>query len=229
MGDSTTIALNLTFFGTLGLALMMFFGLFLLVVATLVLAGIGRLVALTVMALSGRGRRSETVPVVHLPPPYGSGVQPPVPGKQVPAAAPRTSRAWRGRLQPAQLRARLRTAVRHPLATAARREPPALAKDWASAVAAADARAAARAQEAAPDIRLTVRDLPSPAVPAEKVVAVAPLVESALHQDHPARVAPRSFMKPPAAPPLSLLDTGSLASQSGHDKALKPRQPADRP
>ena len=43
MEDPTTIALNLTFFGTLAVALVMFFGLFLVFVATLVIAGLGRL------------------------------------------------------------------------------------------------------------------------------------------------------------------------------------------
>ena len=54
MEDPTTIALNLTFFGTLGVAFVMFIGMFLLVVVTLVLAGVGRLAALIVMALFGR-------------------------------------------------------------------------------------------------------------------------------------------------------------------------------
>ena len=54
MEDPTTIALNLTFLGTLGVALVMFFGLFLVFVATLVIAGLGRLVAVTIMAV-GRG------------------------------------------------------------------------------------------------------------------------------------------------------------------------------
>jgi hypothetical protein len=51
--DPTIIALNLTFFGTLGVAFAMFFGLFIAFVLTLVLAGLGRLVAVTVMALAG--------------------------------------------------------------------------------------------------------------------------------------------------------------------------------
>jgi hypothetical protein len=76
---------------------------------------------------------------------------------------------------------------RHPLLTAARREPPVLAGDWAAAVAEADARAMARARAAAPEIKVTVRELPAPSVPAAKVAAVAPLVESALHKDIPVR------------------------------------------
>ena len=63
MEDPTTIALNLTFLGTLGVALVMFFGLFLVFVATLVIAGLGRLAAVTIMAL-GRGlwRSAEKPP-----------------------------------------------------------------------------------------------------------------------------------------------------------------------
>jgi hypothetical protein len=51
--DPTTIALNLTFFGTLGVAFVMFVGLCIAFVLTLVLAGLGRLVAVTAMALAG--------------------------------------------------------------------------------------------------------------------------------------------------------------------------------
>ena len=134
----------------------------------------------------------------------------------------------------------------HPLLTAARREPPVLAEDWAAAVAEADARAVARARAAAPEIKVSVRELPAPSVPAAKVEAVAPLVESALHQDIPVREdnplarthpgrgpmhrpgpAARSFTKPPAPAPLSPLDTGSLMSLSGHAKVLKAKLPAD--
>lgn len=56
MEDPTTIALNLTFFATVGVALVMFLGLFLAFVATLVMAGVGRLVAVMVMA-TARGLR----------------------------------------------------------------------------------------------------------------------------------------------------------------------------
>ncbi|HJW00750.1 MAG TPA: hypothetical protein VJ617_16780 [Arthrobacter sp.] len=285
MGDSTTIALNLTFFGTLGLAFLMFFGLFLLVVATLVLAGVGRLVALIVMALFGRLPRQETLPLVRLtgkpvsgsPAPAGGtalaghddGAAAPSPAKTKRAGVLRTKTAalqtnlrtstgsalsaaraqggaavatvtaprdWRKvlrnsrtALKPSELKPRFRYAVKHhPLLTAARREPPVLAEDWAAAVAQADARAVARARAAAPEIRISVRDLPDPGVPAEKVEAVAPLVESALHQDHPVRDVPRSFKKPSSPGPLSPLDTGSLVSLSGHAKVLKNKLPADR-
>ena len=66
MEDPTTIALNLTFFGTLGVAFVMFIGMFILVVVTLVVAGVGRLAALIVMALFGRFPRNDTVEVVRL-------------------------------------------------------------------------------------------------------------------------------------------------------------------
>ena len=69
MGDSTTIALNLTFFGTLGLAFLMFFGLFLLVVATLVLAGVGHAVMPSSWAPTAHKAGLRTLliePVSHL-------------------------------------------------------------------------------------------------------------------------------------------------------------------
>lgn len=255
MGDSTTIALHLTFFGTLGLAFLMFLGLFLLVILTLVIAGVGRLAALFVMALFGRLPRNETLPLVRLSgaqalrasgsapdSPHHDGAAP-KPAKPASAGVLRAGTAvvlkprdWRkalrnarNLLKPSELRPRLQGAVEHhPLLTAARREPPVLAEDWAAAVAKADARAMAKARAAAPEITISVRDLPDPGVPAEKVVAVAPLVESALHQDRPPRDAPRSFKKPSTPAPLSPLDTGSVLSLSGHASILKAKLPADR-
>ncbi|WP_461172983.1 hypothetical protein M1D93_18855 [Arthrobacter sp. Z1-9] len=233
MENPDTLILNLTFLGTVGLAFLMFLALFLLGVITLVLAGISRLAAVMLMALFGRGPRNESVPLVRLaggrfrtnpddgtP---GSVAGPAVGG--VPAAmapkAMRQRRDWRRALKPSHLRSALRTAVvRHPALTAARREPPVLAEDWASAVAEADARAVARAREAAPEIKLSVRDLPDPRVPADQVVEVAPLVESALDHHRPGRV-PRSFKKTQAPRPLSPLDTGSLVSLSGPAQAVK--------
>lgn len=53
MEDPTTIALHLTFFGTLGVAFVMFLGLFMVFAATLVIAGIGRLAVVVVMAVAG--------------------------------------------------------------------------------------------------------------------------------------------------------------------------------
>ena len=67
MEDPTTIAMNLTFFGTLAVGLVMFLGVFLAFVVTLLLAGLGRLLATGVTALL-RGRQSTPVPAkVHRP------------------------------------------------------------------------------------------------------------------------------------------------------------------
>jgi hypothetical protein len=210
VGDSATLVLNLTFFGTLGLALLMFLGLFLLVILTLVLAGVGRLLVLTVQALFGRLPKNETLPLVRLTGETGHPADAPEAAHDDAAAAPSpvkppraralrgallAPRDWRkalhhGRdfLKPSELGPRFQEAVeRHPLLTAARREPPVLAGDWAAAVADADARAMARARAAAPEIKVTVRELPAPSVPAAQVAAVAPLVESAMHKDIPVR------------------------------------------
>jgi hypothetical protein len=271
VGDSATIALNLTFFGTLGLAFLMFLGLFLLGILTLVLAGVGRLLVLTVQALFGRLPKNETLPLARLTGNTGhpsdalNATRDDVAAAPFPAKPPRAgvlhnsflaSSNWgkalrngRDVLKPSALGPRFQAAVeRHPVLTAARREPPVLADDWAAAVADADARAMARARAAAPEIKVTVRELPPPSLPAAKVEAVAPLVESALHQDVPvhedipatgnnaptgtapgtAPGAARSFTKPPALAPLSPLDTGSLMSLTGHAKVLKAKLPADR-
>ncbi|MDQ0693530.1 hypothetical protein [Arthrobacter sp. W4I7] len=220
MEHPDTLILNLTFLGTVGMAFLMFLVLFLLGVITLVLAGIGRLTAVTLMALFGRRFRRGNHP------PFRSGRQATATsddGSPASAAPGRPPRDWRAALKPARLRKALRTAVvHHPALAAARREPPVLAEDWASAVAEADARAMARARAAAPEIKLSVRDLPDPHVPAEKVVEIAPLVESKLDDPRHARVA-RSFKKQELPQPLSPLDTGSLVSLSGPVQVLKGR------
>jgi hypothetical protein len=206
-----TLVLNLTFFGTMGVALLMFFVLFLLGVLTLLLAGLGRLAGIVLMTLFGKGPRRGRAPST------AAGGQ-----------RPESRKSWRERaatLGPGRLKESLRTAVvRHPK-LAVRREPPVLAEDWASAVAQADARATARAKAAAPDIKLSVRDLPDPAVPADKVEEVAPLVESALRNHRPPHELPRSFKKPQPSHPLALLDTGSLVSLAGPQQALKEQAP----
>jgi hypothetical protein len=229
-----TLILNLTFLGTVGMAFLMFLVLFLLGVITLVLAGIGRLAAVTMMALFGRRFRRENLPLTRFGGPAaatsddGSPASAAGPADGAPSTGEspkpgRPSRDWRATLKPARLRRALRTAVvHHPALAAARREPPVLAEDWAAAVAEADARAMARARAAAPEIKLSVRDLPDPHVPAEKVVEVAPLVESKL-DDHRHAHVPRSFKRPELAQPLSPLDTGSLVSLSGPAQVLKGR------
>ncbi|MET4137183.1 hypothetical protein [Pseudarthrobacter sp. PvP090] len=200
MEDPTTIALNLTFFGTLAVALVMFFGLFLVFVATLVIVGLGRLAAVTIMAV-GRGlfrtagKTAETVQRDR--PVRTSGVQPALPPEAAKPAKP------------------------------AKKEP-ALSPDWAAAVAQADARAAARAKaEAAPAVKVSVRELPSPTAPAQDVAAVAPLVESATDRNGQLGTVPPAFKKAPMPTAKSLLDTGSLVSL--HGRPPLPRKPLGRP
>ncbi|WP_104176003.1 hypothetical protein [Arthrobacter sp. Y81] len=211
MEDPNTIALNLTFFGTLGVAFVMFIGLFLVFVATLLIAGLGRLVGVAVMALFGR-RPGKTA------------------GTENPARVPRRTFNLKTSWAPSSLRAKLRTAREEAAQKrAARREAPALSEDWAAAVARADARAAARARAAAaPEVKVTVRDLPSPDAPVEEVRAVAPLVESATDQHATVRAIPRSFEKPPGPGPLAMLDTGSLVSLAGHPAALRGTLPVEQ-
>lgn len=241
MDDPTTIALNLTFFGTLGIAFLMFLGLGFLVILTLVLAGIGRLAALILLSMVGIFPRRDTVPIVKLPslpgysphadadalstvgfegtehplePPTADGIEPARPTISsraraavagfVATTAARTAAAWatvasiswKSLLDPRRLptpdklkegaKAGLETAIatqakRHPLIVAAKEVPPVLSPKWAAAVEQADLRAAERAKAAElPQVRVTVRDLPSPDVPAEDIKEVAPLVESAL-------------------------------------------------
>ena len=230
MENPDTLILNLTFLGTVVMAFLMFLVLFLLGVITLLLAGIGRLAAVSLMALFGRRTSRQSIPLVRLggpfrtthdddTPPSAAGSHDPAPPVAKTPKPKRRPRDWRAALKPAHLRSALRTAVvHHPAVTAARPVPPVLAEDWASAVAEADARAMARARAAAPDIKLSVRDLPDPRVPADKVVEVAPLVESALDNHRPGRV-PRSFKKAQASRPLAPLDTGSLVSLSSRAQA----------
>jgi hypothetical protein len=66
--DPTTLAINLTYLGTVGMAVLMFFGLGIIVIITLVVAGVGRLVSVILLAMVGIFPKKETVTVVHLPP-----------------------------------------------------------------------------------------------------------------------------------------------------------------
>jgi len=214
MEDPTTIALNLTFFGTLGVAFVMFIGLFLVFVATLLMAGLGRLVGIAVMALFGRRPGKTSGIEIHARP----------------ARAPRRTFNLKTAWAYSALRAKLRIAREEAAQKrAARREAPALSEDWAAAVARADAREAARARAAAaPEVKVTVRDLPSPDAPVEEVRAVAPLVESATDQHATVRAVPRSFEKPPGPGRMAMLDTGSLVSLAGHPAALRDTLPSEQ-
>jgi len=172
--DPTTNALNLTFFGTVAVAFVQFLGLFAAFVVTLVLAGVGRLVAVVVAAFAGT---------------RGKGA-----GRQQPRSA---------------------------------KKEPALSPEWAAAVARADARAAAKSKaEAAPAVKVSVRDLPSPAAPAQDVKEVAPLVESAMDQNGKANAAARAFEKPSLPAAKALLDTGSLVGLSGRIPPVKDKNQA---
>lgn len=68
MEDPTTLGLNLTFFGTLGVALLMSIVLGFLMVVTLVLAGVAKLLWIILLAMFGIFPKRDAVPVVHLPP-----------------------------------------------------------------------------------------------------------------------------------------------------------------
>ncbi|HSL36251.1 MAG TPA: hypothetical protein VK883_05425 [Arthrobacter sp.] len=211
MEDPTTIALNLTFMGTLAVALVMFFGLFLVFVATLVIAGLGRLAAVTVMAV-GRGLFRTA----------GSSAD--TAQRDRPLRTPGATQTDRPpeAVQPAKSAGPAKASK--PVHAA--KPEPALSPDWAAAVAQADARAAARAKaEAGPAIKVTVRELPSPTVPAQDVAEVAPLVESATDRNGQLGTVPPAFKKTPMPAAKSLLDTGSLVSL--HGRPPLPRRPLE--
>ena len=67
MEDPTTLAINLTYLGTLGLAVLMFLGLMLIVIITLVIAGVGRLLSIILLAMVGIFPKKANTPIVHLP------------------------------------------------------------------------------------------------------------------------------------------------------------------
>ncbi|SDM04988.1 hypothetical protein [Arthrobacter sp. ok362] len=197
MEDPTTIALNLTFFGTLGVAFFMFLGLFMVLAATLVLAGIGRLAAVVVLAVAGLLRASPAV---------RENRAPNEPAKAAKPAHPAATKK-----------------PRRPARNAGKKEP-ALTPEWAAAVARADARAAARARAEA--VRVTVRDLPNPMAPAGDIKEVSALVQSATDTNGTLGAVPPAFKKPPMPAAKSLLDTGSLVSLRGSLPAGRAKQPA---
>lgn len=195
MEDPTTIALNLTFFGTLGVAFFMFLGLFLVFAATLVLAGIGRLAAVVVLAVAGLVRGT---PVSR----ENGAAEEPAPHR--PAKAVKPAR---------------------PARNAAKKEPalsPEWAAAVARADARAAARARAEAGRA---VRVTVRDLPDPLAPAQDITEVSALVQSATDTNGTLGAVPRAFKKPPMPAAKSLLDTGSLVALRGTPPAGKAKQP----
>lgn len=207
MGDPTTIALNLTFFGTLGVALIMFFGLFLVFVATLVIAGLGRLTAVTIMA-AGRGL-FRAVGRTNNP----ANSEP----RDRPVRAAKTARADKPARPVKPVRIKKLPRASKPAQSPATVKPePALSPGWAAAVEKADARAVARAKAAAPpEVKVSVRDLPSPTAPTSDLAAVAPLVESATDRNGQLGSVPPAFKKTLMPAAKSLLDTGSLVSLPG--------------
>lgn len=89
MEDPTTLAINLTYLGTLGLAVLMFLGLGLIIIITLVIAGVGRLLSIILLAIFGIFPKKDTTPIVHLPQ-HPAHVSDPVAVEDdsVPSAAP---------------------------------------------------------------------------------------------------------------------------------------------
>lgn len=214
MEDSTTIALNLTFFGTLGVAFFMFLGLFMVFAVTLVIAGIGRLAAVVVMAVAGvlgngPGTRAETTDTA----------KPEHPGNPSKDNTVKTNTVETNAVKPNTVK------TGRPARNGTKKEP-ALSPEWAAAVARADARAAARAKaEAGPAVRVSVRDLPDPNTPAQDIKEVSPLVESATDSNGTLGAVPRAFKKPPMPAAKSLLDTGSLVSLHGNLAVAKAKRP----
>lgn|GEM_PF-1310538 len=88
MEDPTTLAINLTYFGTLGLAVLMFLGLVVVVIITLVIAGVGRLLSIILLAMVGIFPKKANTPIVHLP--------------QHPSRAPDPEAAAQNLVQPAE-------------------------------------------------------------------------------------------------------------------------------
>ena len=120
MEDPTTTAMNLTYAGTLVIGVVMFVGVAAAFVITLLLAGLGRLIATLGMALFGRRAGAPRVPKIS------------------------------PKLKPA-------------------RKEPQISPEWAAAVERADARARARAEAAAaPEVTVSVRELPAAGRPERK-------------------------------------------------------------
>lgn len=102
MEDPTTMAMNLTFFATLGIGLVMFVGVFTAFVAILLLAGLGRLVATAGAALFRR--RVPAVAPVRL---TAASVNPGSPARPV-RREPQLSPEWAAAVERADVRASAR-------------------------------------------------------------------------------------------------------------------------
>jgi len=135
--DPTTIALNLTFFGTLGVAFAMFIGLFAVFVLTLVIAGVGRLAATIAFAVAQSLSRAAGAAAAAVRP------APPAPAARTAASA---GMADTGTPLPSP-----RSAEGPSPAQPGPKAAPQPSGDWTAAVARADTRAAVPTKtEAAP-------------------------------------------------------------------------------
>ncbi|WP_284978849.1 hypothetical protein [Arthrobacter sp. fls2-241-R2A-200] len=215
MDDPTTLAINLTYFGTLGLAVLMFLGLVFVVIITLVVAGIGRLLAVALMALIGIFPKKANTPIVHLPP-----LPERRPGEAtadvVEPAAPVTATPTSGGAAAAAPKRDLWGAARRRLggASAPAKDTPALAKDWADAVAEAKEREAARAKAGQPPaIKVTVREIEDPTPPStsgKTPTPAAPDVPPSL----PGNGGPKAGATPRKGKSSSAIRKGSLSGAS---------------
>ena len=225
MDDPTTLAINLTYFGTLGLAVLMFLGLVFVVIITLVVAGIGRLLAVALMALIGIFPKKANTPIVHLPPlperrpgeATADVVEPAAPVTATPAVeSPTGGSPTSGGAAAAAPKRDLWGAARRRLvgASAPAKETPALAKDWADAVAEAKEREAARAKAGQPPaIKVTVREVEDPTPPStsgKTPTPVAPDVPPSL----PGNGGPKTGPTPRKGKSSSAIRKGSLSGAS---------------
>ncbi|HET8880300.1 MAG TPA: hypothetical protein VFN00_12680 [Arthrobacter sp.] len=118
MEDPTTIAMNLTFFGTLAVGLVMFLGVFAAFVLTLLLAGFGRLVATAATALFRRRTPGSADGL-------GSAAQDRPAAAKAARKEPQISPEWAAAVERADARARDRAAAAAaPDATVSVRELP---------------------------------------------------------------------------------------------------------
>lgn len=145
MEDPTTLAINLTYLGTLGLALLMFLGLGLIVIITLVVAGVGRLVSVILLALIGVFPKKDTTPIVHLPARPGYVPEPVVGADAVDGAAEES------------------TPVAAPVATAVAAAPAAPKRDLLGVTRRRISGASAAVKDGAWKSKVDPRKLPKPA------------------------------------------------------------------
>ncbi|MFK0041808.1 hypothetical protein ACIQTW_18405 [Paenarthrobacter sp. NPDC090517] len=156
MEDPTTLAINLTYLGTLGLAVLMFLGLGLIIIITLVVAGIGRLLSIILLAMVGIFPKKDHTPIVHLP---QHQAHVPEPMAAADDSAPSA-------LEPAFVRAPATAAVSEPAAVAPVTAPaaaPAPKRDLMGDVRRRLSGASSTLKEGAWKAKVDPRNLPKPA------------------------------------------------------------------